>query len=179
MPEHIPVKLAFLRRNDRAKIVLKIKKLHEITAMDRIDEDILRELSRDGRQSNLELAERVGLSPSATSRRVSELERSGVIRGYRAVTDPQKTGRGFVTYIAVGLSAHSKEAQKGFERAMEAAFEVKECHNIAGAFEYLLRIETSGLEAYKRFHTEVLATVPNVASITSYIVMESPKDLRG
>lgn len=147
--------------------------------MDQIDEKILRELGRNGRLSNLDLAERIGLSPSATSRRVSELEQSGVIRGYRALTDPQKTGRGFVTYIAVGLSAHSKDAQKGFERAMEMASEVKECHNIAGAFEYLLRIETSGLEAYKRFHTEVLATVPTVASITSYIVMESPKDLRG
>lgn len=61
---------------------------------------------------------------------------------------------------------------------MEAASEVVECHNIAGAFEYLLRVETRDIEHYKLFHTEVLATVPQVASITSYIVMESTKDLR-
>lgn len=146
--------------------------------MDVLDERILRELSRDGRLSNQALAERVGLSPSATSRRVTELERSGVIRGYRAITDPQATGRGFATYIAVGLAVHTKAAQKGFERAMEAASEVVECHNIAGAFEYLLRVETRDIEHYKLFHTEVLATVPQVASITSYIVMESTKDLR-
>lgn len=147
--------------------------------MDQIDEKILRELARDGRLSNLDLAERIGLSPSATSRRVSELERSGVIRGYRAVIDRDQVGQGFLAYITVGLSEHNKASQKGFEAAMESAFEVKECHNIAGAFEYLLRVEASDLNAYKRFHTEVLGTVPNVASITSYIVMESPKDLRG
>ncbi|SFI53182.1 Lrp/AsnC family transcriptional regulator [Celeribacter neptunius] len=147
--------------------------------MDAIDEKILHALERDGRLSNLELAERVGLSPSASSRRVSELERSGVIRGYRAVIDRDRTGHGFLAYISVGLSMHNKASQKGFERAMEAAPEVKECHNIAGAFEYLLRVEAADLHSYKRFHTEVLGTVPNVAAITSYIVMESPKDLRG
>ncbi|NIY80199.1 Lrp/AsnC family transcriptional regulator [Celeribacter sp. HF31] len=150
-----------------------------MTVMDQIDEKILRELARDGRLSNLDLADRIGLSPSATSRRVSELERLGVIRGYRAVIDRDQVGQGFLAYIAVGLSEHNKASQKGFEAAMETAFEVKECHNIAGAFEYLLRVEAADLTAYKRFHTEVLGTVPNVASITSYIVMESPKDLRG
>ena len=153
--------------------------LPDITAMDQIDEKILRELARDGRLSNLDLADRIGLSPSATSRRVSELERLGVIRGYRAVIDRDQVGQGFLAYITVGLSVHNKASQKGFEAAMETAFEVKECHNIAGAFEYLLRVEAADLNAYKRFHTEVLGTVPNVAAITSYIVMESPKDLRG
>lgn len=147
--------------------------------MDVMDDKILHELTRDGRLSNLELAERVGLSPSATSRRVSELERRGIIRGYRAVVDRERVGQGFLAYISVGLSDHSKASQKGFERAMDAAPEVKECHNIAGAFEYLLRVEAADMQGYKRFHTDVLGTVPNVAAITSYIVMESPKDLRG
>ncbi len=147
--------------------------------LDAIDDRILRELRRDGRISNLQLAERVGLSPSATLRRVQELERRGVIRGFRAVLDPQQVGRGYVVYVAVGLSEHTKAAQKGFEAAMLAAPEVAECHNIAGAFEYLLRVEARDLAAYKTFHTEVLGTVPAVRSITSYIVMESPKDERG
>lgn len=146
--------------------------------IDAIDKRILRELSRDGRISNVALAERVNLSPSACLRRVQELERSGVIRGYRAVTDPQRMGRGFAAYVMVGLSSHTKAAQEGFERAMASAPEVIECHNVAGSFEYLLRIECADLAEYKRFHTEVLGTQPHVIAITSYIVMESSKDER-
>jgi DNA-binding Lrp family transcriptional regulator len=149
-----------------------------LLAMDQINENILRELSRDGRVSNLELADRVGLSPSACLRRVQDLERSGVISGYRAVLDRGKRGIGFVAYITVGLNQHTKDAQESFERAIARAPEVVECHNITGAVEYLLRVEVSDLIAYKAFHTEVLGTVPQVNSITSYVVMGSPKDMR-
>ncbi|MCW8844152.1 MAG: Lrp/AsnC family transcriptional regulator [Rhodobacteraceae bacterium] len=149
-----------------------------MTKMDHISDHILRELERNGRISNLELAERVGLSPSACLRRVQELERSGIITGYRAVTDRAALGVGFVAYVMVGLSEHTKAAQEGFERAMAQAPEVRECHNITGAVEYLLRIEAADLIAYKRFHTEVLGTVAHVNAITSYVVMGSPKDAR-
>ena len=147
-------------------------------ALDAIDERILRELSRDGRMANLALAARVGLSPSACSRRVAELERRGVIAGYRAVLDRAALGQGFLAYIAVGLSVHTKEAQERFERAVARAPEVRECHNVTGAVEYLLRIEAADLRAYKHFHTEVLGALPGVASLTSYVVMGSPKDER-
>ncbi len=146
--------------------------------LDPINDRILRELSRDGRISNLVLAERVGLSPSACLRRVQELERTGLIRGYRARLDPARTGRGFVVYVAIGLAEHSKAAQEGFERAMSRAPEVAECHNVAGAFEYLLRIEVANLTAFKAFHSDTLGTVPQVRSITSYMVMETSKDTR-
>lgn len=146
--------------------------------MDDIDRRILRELSRDGRISNLELAERVGLSPSACLRRVQELERSGVITGYRATIDPTKLGMGFLAYVTVGLSTHTKKAQADFETAMTGAPEVRECHNVTGAIEYLLRIETADLAAYKHFHTEVLGVLPQVHSISTYVVMESTKDER-
>lgn len=147
--------------------------------MDRKNKKILRELSRDGRISNVELAEKVGLSPSACLRRVQELESSGVIQGYRAVLNPEKLGFGILAYVTVGLSDHSIAAQKAFEQAMVDAEEVRECHNITGAFEYLLRVEATDLTGYKRFHGEVLATLPQVNSITTYVVMESPKDERG
>lgn len=146
--------------------------------MDHIDENILQVLECSGRLTNLQLAERIGLSPSATSRRVADLERSGVIAGYRAIIDRTKVGLGFVAYVTVGLSKHTKEAQQAFERAIARAPEVKECHNVTGVFEYILRVETADLGAYKVFHTDVLGVVPQVNSITSYIVMESPKDLR-
>lgn len=149
-----------------------------MSGIDAIDERILHELSRDGRVSNQELAGRVGLSPSACLRRVQELERRGVIRGYRAVLDRGALGGGFLAYIAVGLNEHTKTAQRAFERAIGASAEVRECHNITGEVEYLLRVEVADLVAYKRFHTDVLGALPQVARITSFIVMESPKDER-
>ncbi len=145
---------------------------------DQIDEHILRELSRDGRVSNLALADKVGLSPSACLRRVAALEKAGIISGYRAVLNRAALGSGFVAYVTVGLNKHTKDAQEAFERAMAQAPEVRECHNITGQVEYLLRVEAADLTAYKAFHTEVLGTVPQVNAITSYVVMGSPKDER-
>jgi len=147
--------------------------------IDHINERILRELSRDGRLTNLDLAARAGLSPSACLRRVQELERSGIIAGYRAVIDRAQTGLGFLAYVSVGLSQHTKAAQQDFERSMAAATQVRECHNVAGAFEYLLRVEVADLPAYKHFHAEVLGTQRHVCNITTYVVMDSPKDERG
>ncbi len=149
-----------------------------MTEIDAIDDRILRELSRDGRITNIELAARAGLSPSACLRRVQELERTGVITGYRAVLDRQKLGVGFVAYMAVGLSAHTKAAQEAFERAVARSPEVREVHNVTGTVEYLLRVEATDLAAYKHFHTDVLGTLPHVASIVTYVVMGSPKDDR-
>lgn len=146
--------------------------------MDPINQKILRELSQDGRIANVELADRVGLSPSACLRRVQELERSGVISGYRAVLDPEKRGIGFVAYVSVGLSTHTKAAQEDFEAAIARATEVVECHNVTGAIEYLLRVEVAGLAAYKHFHNEVLGTLAQVTAITTFVVMSSPKDER-
>jgi Lrp/AsnC family transcriptional regulator, leucine-responsive regulatory protein len=155
-----------------AQYVQQMIKQDDITAR------ILRELARDGRISNLELADRVGLSPSACLRRVQELERSGVIKGYRAVLDPGRMGVGFVAYVSVGLGQHTKAVQEAFERAMARAPEVRECHNVTGAVEYLLRVEVADLAAYKHFHTEVLGVLPQVQALTTFVVMGSPKDDR-
>lgn len=149
-----------------------------MASLNQIDQKILRELSRDGRQSNLALAEAVGLSPSACLRRTQALEKSGVIKGYRVVLSPEKTGIGFVAYVTVGLNQHTKSAQEAFERAMRAAREVRECHNITGSVEYLLRVEAADLAAYKHFHTEILGALPQVNTIQTYVVMGSPKDER-
>ncbi|MGL4320253.1 MAG: Lrp/AsnC family transcriptional regulator [Paracoccaceae bacterium] len=146
---------------------------------DPISDRILRELTRDGRISNIDLAARVGLSPSACLRRVQDLEQRGVIKGYRAVLDPVKTGRGFLAYLTVGLNLHTKAAQEAFERAVARAPEVREIHNVTGTVEYLLRVEAADLAAYKHFHTEVLGVIPQVSAITTFVVMGSPKDERG
>ena len=149
-----------------------------MTQLDDINTRILRVLSHDGRISNLDLAERVGLSPSACLRRVQEMERGGVIKSYRAVLDMAKTGIGFVAYVTVGLNSHTKAAQEAFERAISRAPEVRECHNVTGSVEYLLRVETTDLAQYKHWHTEVLGILPQVQAITTFVVMDSPKDDR-
>ncbi|WP_415922084.1 Lrp/AsnC family transcriptional regulator [Tateyamaria sp. SN6-1] len=146
--------------------------------IDDINDRILRALSRDGRLSNIALAEQVGLSPSACLRRVQELERAGVISGYRAVLNRTKLGTGFVAYIGVGLNDHSKSSQEAFERAMLHAPEVRECHNITGPIEYLLRVECADLPSYKAFHTDLLGALPQVNAITTYVVIGAPKDER-
>ena len=150
-----------------------------MSEIDPLNDRILSELSRDGRISNVDLAERVGLSPSACLRRVQDLERRGVIKGYRAVLDRAKLGSELTIFVMVGLAGQLRKDSLAFERAMDAAPEVKECHNITGTVEYLLRIEVEDLATFKDFHSNCLGTLSQVGSITSHICLGSSKDLRG
>jgi Lrp/AsnC family leucine-responsive transcriptional regulator len=150
-----------------------------MTNIDRYNRNILRELQTNGRISNIDLAARVGLSPSACLRRVQELEKSGVIAGYRAVVNPEALGIGFIAYLAIGLGDHTLPSQLAFEQAMRDADEVRECHNITGVVEYLVRIEVADIAAYKAFHVSVLGGLPQVNSITTYVVLDSPKGRYG
>ncbi|MEH6580935.1 MAG: Lrp/AsnC family transcriptional regulator [Halioglobus sp.] len=145
---------------------------------DRYNESILRELKNNGRITNADLAEKVGLSPSACLRRVQELELEGVITGYKAIYDRHKLGVGFIAFVTVGLSEHTKAAQQAFEQAIVRSQEVLECHNVTGSYEYILRVEAQDLIAYKTFHTDVLGDIPQVATISTHVVMESVKDER-
>lgn len=150
-----------------------------MSTLDRYNSRILQELETDGRISNIDLAERIGLSPSACLRRVQELEKSGVISGYRAVINYEALGVGLVAYIAIGLSDHSLPSQQTFEQAMRDCPEVRECHNVTGLVEYLLRVEVADIAAYKSFHADVLGGLPQVNAITTYMVLDSPKNERG
>jgi DNA-binding Lrp family transcriptional regulator len=146
--------------------------------MDAINAKILRELERDGRVTNLQLAERVALSPSACLRRVQALEAAGVIKGYRAILDRAQLGAGLTVFVMVGLSGQLQRDALAFERAMADSPEVLECHNVTGAIEYLLRVEVSDLAAYKHFHSDVLGNLPQVSRITSHVCLGSSKDQR-
>jgi len=150
-----------------------------MSTFDRYNSNILRELQTNGRISNIELADRVGLSPSACLRRVQDLEKSGVISGYRAVINPEAVGIGFSAYLAIGLVDHTMPSQQVFEQAMQNAQAVRECHNVTGTVEYLIRVEVTDLAAYKTFHADVLGALPQVNSITTYVIMDSPKNERG
>jgi DNA-binding Lrp family transcriptional regulator len=146
--------------------------------LDNYNSEILRELKINGRMANSELAEKIALSPSACLRRVQELENSGLIKGYRAILDSELLGNSFIAYVNIGLAEHSTDSQQAFEQAINLAEEVKECHNITGAFEYLLRIETRDIKAFKTFHANVLGAIAQVRTITTHVVMDSPKDER-
>lgn len=147
--------------------------------IDNYNSKILQLLQADGRISNIELADRIGLSPSACLRRVQELEKSGIISGYRAVIDFEALGVGLIAYIAVGLSDHTMPSQTAFETAMQDCPAVRECHNITGLVEYMLRVEVADIAAYKAFHADVLGSLSQVNSITTYMVLDSPKNDRG
>ena len=149
-----------------------------MTSVDAINSRILSVLEKDGRISNIDLAAKVGLSASACLRRVQDLERSGVIKGYRAVIDRAVIGGSITIFVTVGLSGQLKKHAEDFERAMEAAPHVKECHNITGSVEYLLRVEVQDLATYKEFHGNVLGSLSQVGSITSHICLGSSKDVR-
>ncbi len=150
-----------------------------MTQEDKYNASILQNLQKDGRMSNIDLATKVGLSPSACLRRVQDLERRGVLKGYRAIIDPKAIGRDVVVFVMVGLSGHLRKDALAFETAMDCAPEVSECHNITGSVEYLLRVEVADLSAYKAFHADRLGTLSMVGSITSHIVLGASKDRLG
>jgi DNA-binding Lrp family transcriptional regulator len=147
--------------------------------VDRIDRQILRELQRDGRLSNAELAERVGLTPSPCLRRVNRLEHDGVIRGYRALLDPAAVGRGFTAYVSVVMAQEDRPTVAEFEERLAKLPEVVEAVRLFGDPDYLLRIAVADIAAYERFHTESLSLLPGVARLTSHLTMKQVKEDAG
>lgn len=148
-----------------------------MSALTTKDRQILQELSNDGRITNLELAERVNLSPSACLRRVQAMEARGIIEGYRAILSDTVRNVGFKAYVAIGLSKHTKKEQRSFEEAIGECDAVRECHNVTGSFEYMLKIECEDLVTYKHIHTDVLGSLEQVMTISTFVIMDSTKEL--
>ncbi|MEM7727726.1 MAG: Lrp/AsnC family transcriptional regulator [Pseudomonadota bacterium] len=133
--------------------------------MDRIDRKIVRTLQRDGRLSNRELAERVGLSPSPCLRRLKRLEATGVIRGYHAEVDPDLYGLPITVFIRIRLERHDEETVNAFEAKVRANDNIVECHVMTGQADYLLRVMVSDLSDYERFVRRELQRIGGIASI--------------
>ncbi|WP_407562746.1 Lrp/AsnC family transcriptional regulator [Streptomyces sp. 184] len=147
--------------------------------MDAIDRAILRELQQDGRLTNAELADRVRLTPSPCLRRVRQLERSGVIRGYRALLDGDSVSRGFQAFVTVTLAREDRGTVAEFEGRIQECTEVVEAHRIFGETDFLLRVAVRDLPAYEKFNTRVLLALPGVARVTSHLMMKTVKEDRG
>jgi Lrp/AsnC family leucine-responsive transcriptional regulator len=147
--------------------------------LDAYDRKILDCLSREGRMPVTELARRVGLSKTPCQLRMKKLEAAGFIRGYRAVLDPAKLGRSHVTFVEVKLSDTREAALRAFNAAVTSVPEIEECHMMAGAFDYLLKVRSADIDAYRRVLGEVISALPHVASTSTHVSMEAVKDLSG
>jgi Lrp/AsnC family transcriptional regulator, leucine-responsive regulatory protein len=148
----------------------------EIPGLDRIDRKILSALQADGRMTNLELADKVGLSPTATAERVKRLSRDGFILGYTVRLDPGKLMRGLLVFVEIRLDRMNPEVFSTFAAAVIRAPEVLECHLIAGGFDYLVKARVRDMEAYRIFLSDVLMALPGVRETHTYPVMEEVKD---
>ena len=143
--------------------------------LDRTDRKILALLQEDGRMATVELAERIGLSPTATTERVKRLTRDGFITGYGARLDPALLGRSFLVFVEVLLDKTTPDNFERFARAVKLAPEVLECHMVAGGFDYLVKARLADMAAYRRFLGETLLSMPGVRETRTYAVMEEVK----
>ncbi|MEX2207213.1 MAG: Lrp/AsnC family transcriptional regulator [Myxococcota bacterium] len=146
-----------------------------VTQIDPIDRNILSILQEDARISNLDLARRVGLSPSPCLRRVRELERSGLVRRHVTLLDPQALGLGVSIFIQVRLDRQIERSLETFEAAVLLRPEVMECYLMTGDSDYLLRVVVPDVPAFERFLVEHLTRVPGVANLRSSFALKQVK----
>jgi DNA-binding Lrp family transcriptional regulator len=146
--------------------------------MDAIDRKILALLEAEGRLTVTELAQRVSLSAAPCHRRLRELERTEVIRGYRAIVDPAAIGLGFEVLVSVTMDREDAETIAGFERSLAAVVEVRHAERLFGDPDYLVRVATADIGSYQRLRDEKLSTLPGVQRLTSTIVMKRVVDER-
>jgi Lrp/AsnC family leucine-responsive transcriptional regulator len=146
------------------------------TELDAADRRLLTVLQDDGRISVVDLADKIGLSPTATTERVKRLTREGYILGYGARLDPEKLQRAFLVFVEVKLERTTLDVFERFAEAVKRAPEVLECHMVAGGFDYLVKIRVADMTAYRHFLGDVLWSLPGVRETHTYAVMEEIKN---
>jgi Lrp/AsnC family transcriptional regulator, leucine-responsive regulatory protein len=147
--------------------------------LDLIDKKLLRELQKDGRLTNADLAHRIGLSASACFRRLQRLEEHGVIEGYSAMLSGEAIGKPTTVFIEVTLDSQVGKALDAFERAVSACDDILECHLMSGDFDYLLRVAVADMRDYERMHRQRVAAFPHVARIRTAFAMRAVVAKRG
>ncbi len=143
--------------------------------LDKIDLAILNALQENGRVSNVDLAGRIGLSPSACLRRVQALEAEGYITGYAAKLDAKKLGLGITAFVQVQVAQDSESATADFRDHILSMSEVVDCYAVTGGFDYLLRVVTSDMETYESFTMKRLLKTPGVKDVRTSFVLEAMK----
>lgn len=143
--------------------------------LDAIDRRILAALQADGRLSNVDLAEKIGLSPSPCLRRVNRLEREGYVEGYRGMLGRRRIGLGLTVFVGVKIDGHADDRATTFEKEVVGCPEVVSCHMVAGDADYLLEVTVSDLDAYQRFLVGKLLNLPLVREVKSTIAIQTLK----
>lgn len=146
--------------------------VHELDA---IDERILAAVLQDGRMSTLDVAERVGLSPTPCSRRIKRLEEAGVIEGYTARVSPAALGLGISAVVSVRLGRHDPDGHSQFLDAIRSRSEITECLLVTGSIDYLLRIWVRDIDALRDFITQALQSIPAVAETSTMLILDVAK----
>lgn len=146
-----------------------------MAALDRTDLRILEQLQRDGRQSHVDLAEKVGLSPTPCTRRVRRLEQQGVIKGYAAILDPKRVGQHVLAFVQIKLERHTDDVIERFRRTLEERPEVVSAHAMTGEMDFLLQVVVPDLDALGRFTLHQLLKIPGVRDVRSSLVLETLK----
>lgn len=141
-------------------------------SLDEKDLQILRVLQENGKLSIREVASKVNLSPSPTQERIRRLENEGVITQYGALLNPRKLGKGIIVICHVTIKEHNKHAAQAFIDKITSFKEVIECYNIAGDFDFMLKIITDSMETYHHFFVNELSEVPNIGHTKSIFVMD-------
>ena len=147
-----------------------------VARLDAFDQKILSVLAEEGRLSIADLARRIGLSKSPTQTRLRRLEADGIITGYRALIDPIRLGLDHVVFVEVRFKDTREAALAAFNLAVSRIGEIEEAHMIASHFDYLLKIRTRSISAYRTVLAEKISTLPHVASTSTYVAMQAVKD---
>ena len=141
--------------------------------LDAHDKRILSILKTEGRLPVSEIAERVGLSKTPCTVRMKKLREKGVIKGFTVILDQSRIGRNHVAFVEVKLRDTSEPALTDFNKAVRTIPEVEQCHMIAGPFDYLLKVRTRDIMAYRRVLGDTISTLPHVANTSTFVAMES------
>ena len=144
--------------------------------LDRYDQKILDILSKDGRLTVTELANQVGLTKSPCQVRLRRLQNDGYILGFRAILNPIKLSRDHIAFVEVRLTDTTEHALKAFNKAVLSVREIEQCHMIAGSFDYLLKIRTQNIRAYRQVLGATISNLPFVGSTSTHVSMEAVKD---
>lgn len=143
--------------------------------LDRIDRNILVELQKNGRLSNVELSKRVGLSPTPCLERVKRLENDGYISGYQAILNPQLLDAALLVIVEITLTKTSPDVFDDFSKAVQSLDVIQECHLVSGDFDFLLKTRVKDMAAYRELLGDTLLRLPSVSESRTYVVMEEVK----
>ena len=146
-----------------------------IKKIDRIDKNILIELQKNGRLSNIELSKRVGLSATPCLERVKRLENDGFILGYQAILNPQQLDAALLVIVEITLTKTSPDVFDDFSKAVHGLDVIQECHLVSGDFDFLLKTRVADMAAYRELLGDTLLRLPAVSESRTYVVMEEVK----